>query len=38
MLVKSNLVAKLPKQRVEALIEAQLGEHFDPGHGRVMKE
>lgn len=30
MLVKGDLVA--------VLISARLGEHFDPGHGRVMKE
>lgn len=38
MMVKDNLVVKLPKQRVEALISAKLGEYFDPGHGRLMKE
>ena len=38
MLVKGDLVAKLPKERVTALISARVGEHFDPGHGRVMKE
>ncbi len=38
MMVKGNLVVKLPKERVEALISAKLGEYFDPGHGRLMKE
>ena len=38
MLVKGDLVAKLPKERVAVLISSGLGEHFDPGHGRVMKE
>jgi hypothetical protein len=38
MMVKGDLVAKLPKERVAALISARLGEHFDPGHGRAMKE
>ena len=38
MLVKGDLVAKLPKERVTALISARVGEHFDPGHGRLMKE
>ncbi len=38
MLVKGDLVAKLSRERVVALISARLGEHFDPGHGRAMKE
>lgn len=38
MLVKGQLVVKLPKQRVDALLAAGLGERFDPGHGRLMKE
>jgi hypothetical protein len=38
MLVKGRFVAKLPKARVDALVGARLGEHFDPGHGRLMKE
>ena len=38
MMVKGDLVIKLPKERVEILIGARLGEHFDPGHGRLMKE
>ena len=38
MMVKGDLVVKLPKERVEALISAKLGEYFDPGHGRLMKE
>lgn len=38
MLVRGNLVVKLPKERVDALINAKLGEYFDPGHGRLMKE
>lgn len=38
MMVKGDLVVKLPKERVEALINAKLGEYFDPGHGRLMKE
>src|SRR5262245_49171609 len=35
---KGNFVVKLPRQRVDTLIGAGLGERFDPGHGRVMKE
>ncbi len=35
---KSSLVVKLPKERVDALVAAGQGEHFDPGHGRPMKE
>lgn len=39
MLVRSQLVVKLPKLRVDALIAAQQGERFDPRHdGRLMKE
>lgn len=38
MLVKGRLVAKLPRQRVDALIAVGVGERFDPGHGRVMRE
>jgi TfoX/Sxy family transcriptional regulator of competence genes len=38
MLVNGNLVVKLPKQRVVELVAADMGEPFNPGHGRVMKE
>src|SRR2546422_1070677 len=38
MLVKGKLVAKLPKERVDELVSGGRGEHFDPGHGRLMKE
>lgn len=38
MLVKGDLVAKLPRERVTTLISTGAGEHFDPGHGRAMKE
>jgi hypothetical protein len=38
MQVKERFVAKLPKSRVDALVDAGVGERFDPGHGRVMKE
>lgn len=38
MLVNDRLVVKLPRHRVDALIERGAGERFDPGHGRVMKE
>jgi hypothetical protein len=38
MLVKGRLVAKLPKARVDELVSGGIGEHFDPGHGRLMKE
>ena len=42
MLVKGRLVVKLPRgrprQRVDARIAAGIGERFDPGHGRLMKE
>jgi TfoX/Sxy family transcriptional regulator of competence genes len=38
MLVRGNLVVKLPKARVDALIAESKGARFDPGHGRLMKE
>jgi TfoX/Sxy family transcriptional regulator of competence genes len=38
MIVKGRLVVKLPKARVDELVEAGQAEHFDPGHGRPMKE
>lgn len=38
MVVKGRLVAKLPKSRVDALVDAGRGAHFDPGHGKLMKE
>ncbi len=38
MLVNDRLVVKLPRQRVDALIELGAGERFDSGQGRVMKE
>lgn len=39
MLVRGNLVVKLPKSRVDALVSSGDGERFDPRHdGRVMKE
>lgn len=38
MLVKGMLVVKLPKGRVDALVGSGHGRHFDPGHGRLMKE
>lgn len=37
MLTKGNLVVKLPKQRVDELVQDGCT-HFDPGHGRLMKE
>ena len=38
MLVQDRLVVKLPKERVVQMIAARDGKHFDPGHGRLMKE
>ena len=35
---KGRLVVKLPAERVDELIAARIGERFDPGHGRLMKE
>jgi hypothetical protein len=39
MHVRGQLVVKLPKARVDALVAGGLGARFDPRHdGRVMKE
>jgi hypothetical protein len=39
MLVRGQLVVKLPKPRVDALVAEGIGEHFDPPrNGRVMKQ
>jgi hypothetical protein len=38
MLVNGELVVKLPKARVDDLVDAGVGRRFDPGHGRIMKE
>jgi hypothetical protein len=38
LFTQGTLVVKLPKARVAALVEAGIGEPFDPGHGRLMKE
>ena len=38
MLMKGNLVVKLPKDRVAEMVSRGQGTHFDPGHGRLMKE
>ena len=38
MLVRERLVVKLPRERVDALVESGSAERFDPGHGRLMNE
>lgn len=35
---EGTLVLKLPRQRVEQLEARGIGQRFDPGHGRLMKE
>jgi len=35
---KGTLVVKLPKDRVDELVKEGIGERYDPGHGRLMKE
>jgi hypothetical protein len=38
MLVKEELVVKLPRARVEELVAEGAGVPFDPEHGRLMRE
>ena len=38
MLVKGDLVLKLPRDRAQQLVAEGGGAPFDPGHGRVMRE
>jgi len=38
MLTRGMFVVKLPKERVDDLVDAGKGQRFDPGHGRLMKE
>jgi hypothetical protein len=38
MLVKGELVVKLPRDRVDGLVASSAAAQFDPGHGRLMKE
>jgi len=38
MFVRGKFVAKLPRHRVDDLVISGRGKHFDPGHGRLMKE
>ena len=38
MLSKGNIVVKLPKERVEELLENKIGNPYDPGNGKIMKE
>lgn len=38
MVARGKFVAKLPKDRVDSLVSGGIGQRFDPGHGRLMKE
>jgi hypothetical protein len=38
MFGKNRFVIKLPRKRIDELVDADKGERFDPGHGRLMKE
>jgi hypothetical protein len=38
LFTQETLVVKLPKDRVVSLVASRVGEPFDPGHGRLMKE
>lgn len=35
---REKFVAKLPKSRVDELVSRGIGDRFNPGHGRLMKE
>lgn len=35
---KGEFVVKLPKTRVDELVSGSMGERFDPGHRRIMRE
>lgn len=38
MLVNDELVVRIPKARVDELVDAGIGRRFEPSPGRVMKE
>jgi hypothetical protein len=38
MLVNGELVVRIPKARVDQLVDAGIGRRFEPSPGRVMKE
>lgn len=38
MMVKGRFVVKLPKARVDEIVKSGIGNYFDPGHGKLMKE
>jgi hypothetical protein len=38
MLIEGDLVLKLPRERVDGLIDSGVADRFDPRHGRPMKE
>lgn len=38
MLVRGNLVVKISRDQAARLVAAGDGTHFDPGHGRLMRE
>jgi hypothetical protein len=38
MLVNGELVVRIPKARVDELVDAGIGRRFEPSPGRIMKE
>lgn len=38
MFGRGQFVVKLPREKVDELVDSGRGQRFDPGHGRLMKE
>jgi TfoX/Sxy family transcriptional regulator of competence genes len=38
LLSREQLVVKLPRKRADELVATGVGQHYNPGHGRLQKE
>ena len=38
LFTRGKLVVKLSRERADGLVASRVGKHFDPGHGRKMKQ